>query len=170
MASPLLEYANAYLKVVSEASVSRVSGRLTVVSGDTYLVKCYLKRIQYSGVTSGSRKVPLESQLEGRMMPGAAGDQFFYRGYALQKSVIDEGVTNWLDDADIGALTFTNITQQEQFLLPGEQVAFRFGNDPVLTGLIERSSGQFGGSGIDEILYPALGGVELQIKGGEIQN
>lgn len=170
MASPLLEYANSYLRVQSEGGVSTVNGRLVVTPGPVYLVKCYIKRIQYSGVTSGSRKLPLESQLEGRMLPGAAGDQFFYRGYALQKAVIDEGVTDWLNDSDIALLSFSNVTQQESFILPGEEVNFRFGNDPILKGVIERSSGQFGGKGIDQILYPALGGVEIQIKGGEVQN
>lgn len=170
MASPLLEYANAYVRVASEGTVTRVNGRLTAAAGPVYLVKCYIKRVQYSGVTSGSRKLPLESQLEGRMLPGAAGDQFYYRGYALQKVTIDEDEVDWLNDGDIASLTFSDVTQQESFLLPGEEVNFRFGNDPVLKGVIERSSGQFGGKGIDQILYPALGGVELQIKGGEIQN
>lgn len=170
MASPLLEYANSFLRVVSEGGVTRVNGRLTATPGPIYVVKCYIKRIQYSGVTSGSRKLPLESQLEGRMLPGAAGDQFYYRGYALQKVAIDEDITDWLDDADLAILSFSDVTEQEEYLLPGEEVNFRFGNDPVLKGIIERSSGQFGGKGIDQILYPALGGVEIQIKGGEIQN
>lgn len=170
MASPLLEYANSYLRVVSEGGVQRVNGRMTVTPGPVYIVKCYIKRIQYTGVTSGSRKLPLESQLEGRMLPGAAGDQFFYRGYALQRAAIDESLVNWLDDSDLAGVSFGNVTQQESFLLPGEEVDFRFGDDPVMKGTIERSSGQFGGEGIDQILYPALGGVEIQIKGANVQN
>ena len=35
---------------------------------------------------------------------------------------------------------------------------------------IQRSGGQYGGLGIDEIIYKEIGGVELQITGGELQN
>ena len=35
---------------------------------------------------------------------------------------------------------------------------------------IQRSSGQYGGQGIDQIIYKEIGGVEIQITGGEVQN
>jgi hypothetical protein len=35
---------------------------------------------------------------------------------------------------------------------------------------IQRSSGVFGGTGIDEIVYREIGGVQIQITGGELQN
>ena len=38
------------------------------------------------------------------------------------------------------------------------------------TARIQRSSGVFGGQGIDEIVYKEIGGVEIQITGGEVQN
>ena len=71
------------------------------------------------------------------------------------------GNGNWL--GDLSGLTFTDITAQESFLLPGTEVEFKFGNDPDMFATVQRSSGQFGGDGIDEILYPALGGVEIQL-------
>lgn len=166
MASPLLEYWNGRIKATSQGTVSVVNGRPVESGGIVYVVKCYIKRIQYSGVTSGSKPLPLASQLEGRMLPGASGDQFYYRGYALQKAVLGGG--NWL--GDLSGLTFSNITSQEQFLLPGDEVDFKFGNDPTMKATIQRSSGQFGGDGIDEILYPALGGVEIQLTGSEVLN
>lgn len=166
MASPLLEYWNGRVKVTSQGSVSIVDGRPVSSGGTEYIVKCYVKRIQYTGVTSGSKPVPLASQLEGRMLPGGSGDKFYYRGYALQKAAL--GGENWL--GDLSALSFTTVTSQEQFLLPGVEIDFKFGNDPVMKAKIERSSGQFGGEGIDEILYPALGGVEIQITASDLQN
>lgn len=166
MASPLLEYWNGRVKVTGQGTISIVDGRFVESAATTYVVKLYIKRIQYTGVTSGSKKLPLESQLEGRMLPGGKGDQYYYRGYALQKAEL--GAENWL--GDLSGLTFTNVTAQESFLLPGEEVDFKFGDDPVMKAKIERSSGQFGGVGIDEILYPALGGVEIQITGSELQN
>ena len=45
----------------------------------------------------------------------------------------------------------------------------KLGNDPTMVATVERSSGVFGGLGVDEILYPSLGGVEIQIKGAEVQ-
>ena len=167
MASPLLAYANSLVRTSVQGAVTMVDGRPTAAVGSIYVIRCYIQRQQYSGVTSGSKKLPLESQLEGRMLPGASGDQFYYRGYALQKAVVSGGV-DWL--GNISSLTFTQVTAQETFLLPGKEIDLKFGNDAVLKGVIQRSSGKFGGKGIDEILYPALGGVEIQIIGSEVQN
>lgn len=168
MASPLLPYANTRLRIATTGAVTIVNGRPTQGSGTIYLIRAFLKRTQYSGVSSGSRKVPLPAELGGQMMPGAAGDQFYYRGFALQKAVIVSGFA-W-ETNNLKSLSFTDITAQEDFLLPGTQVEMKFGNDPTMTGFIERSSGVFGGVGIDEILYPNIGGVEIQVKGGEVQN
>lgn len=167
MASPLLEYANSLVRAETQGAVSMVNGRPTVAPGSIYVVRCYITRQQYSGVTSGSKRLPLESQLEGRMLPGASGDQFYYRGYALQKLLLPEGV-DWLDD--LSAYSFSDVTAQEAFLLPGKEVEFKFGNDAAMKATVQRSSGKYGGSGIDEILYPALGGVEIQLTGAEVQN
>jgi hypothetical protein len=38
------------------------------------------------------------------------------------------------------------------------------------TAKIQRSSGVFGGQGIDEIIYKEIAGVELQLTGTELQN
>jgi hypothetical protein len=38
------------------------------------------------------------------------------------------------------------------------------------TARIQRSSGVFGGQGIDSIIYQQISGVEIQITGGEVQN
>lgn len=167
MASPLLEYANTLIRVFSQGTVSFNAGRPALASRTEYVVKCYLKRAQYSGVTSGSKKLPLESQLEGRMLPGASGDQFYYRGYALQKAVVPVG-TDWR--GDLSSVTFIDIVTQESILLPGTEVDIKFGDDPQMKGAIQRSSGVFGGQGIDEIIYAGIGGVEIQITGSEIQN
>lgn len=167
MASPLLEYANALIKARTQGSVTIINGRPTNSATINYVIKAYIQRQQYSGVTSGSKRLPLESQLEGRMLPGASGDQFYYRGYVLQKAVLPDG-TNWL--GDISALSFSDITGQEGFLLPGKTVDLKFGNDPTLKANIQRSSGIYGGLGIDEIIYPAIGGVEIQLTAADLQN
>ena len=169
MTSPLLPYANARILVPNDGAVSQVNGRWVQAAGDSYLVKCFLKRAQYSGVSSGSKMVPIASQLNGEMLPGASGDQFYYRGYALEWVEVP---STWdLETSDESALVWTKSTEQYSWLATGVEVQFRLGNDPIMpTAKIQRSSGVFGGQGIDEILYQEIGGVELQLTGTELQN
>lgn len=168
MASPLLPYANARVLTTAEGTVSVVNGRLTPAASQTYLVLCFMKRIQYSGVSSGSKKVPLESQLEGRMMPGASGDSFYYRGYALQYAPVAADYDP--ETGDESLIPWSQVTDSLPFLYTGLEVQFYFGDEKPMLGRIERSTGIFGGQGIDEIVYKEIGGVQLQITGGELQN
>ena len=169
MASPLLSYANSRILVPSQGAVSLVNGRWTEAAGNSYLVKCFLKRAQYSGVSSGSKLVPIPSQLNGEMLPGASGDQYYYRGYALEWVEVP---STWdLETSDESALVFQQVTTQYAWLATGVECQFRFGQDPIMpTAKIQRSSGIFGGQGIDEIIYKEIGGVELQLTGTELQN
>lgn len=168
MASPLLPYANSFVLVTGEGVVSVVDGRIEAVPGVRYLVKAFMSRAQYTGVSSGSKKIPLESQLDGRMMPGASGDQFYYRGYALQYATVPD--TFNLESSSTNGLSYSTVNEQYSWLKPGISVQFKFGNDPILFGQIERSSGVYGGLGIDKIIYKEVVGVQLQITGGELQN
>lgn len=167
--SPLLPYQNGRLLVPGQGAVSVVNGRMVEAEGDSYLVRLFIKRAQYGGVSSGSKKLPLESQLDGKMMPGASGDQFYYRGYALDYTTVPVGYD--LEAGDETGFTWTQVTTQYSWLTTGTECLFRFGQDPIMpTARIQRSSGIFGGEGIDEIIYKEIGGVEIQITGGEIQN
>lgn len=169
MASPLLSYENGRLLVPDEGTVTQVDGRWVTAGVNKYLVKLFVKRAQYTGVSSGSKKLPLESQLDGEMMPGASGDQFYYRGYALEYVQV---AANWdLETSDESALVWLPVTTQFSWLSTGQECQFRFGQDPIMPAAkIQRSSGIFGGQGIDEIIYKEIGGVQIQITGGEVQN
>lgn len=169
MASPLAAYINSRLLVPSQGAVSLVDGRWVEAAGDSYLVKMFIKRAQYSGVSSGSKMIPIPSQLDGEMMPGASGDQFYYRGYALEWTTVP---SSWdLETSDETGLVFQQVTTQYSWLATGTECVFRFGQDPIMPAAkIQRSSGQYGGQGIDQIIYKELGGVELQLTGGELQN
>ena len=166
--SPLLPYANSRLLLVEEGPVTQVNGRWVTGTGQAYLVKCFIKRAQYSGVSSGSKKLPLASQLDGEMMPGASGDQFYYRGYALEFAQVAE---TWdLENDDETGLTWNQVLTQYDWIRSGRKCQFRFGEDPIMPdSTIERSSGVFGGEGIDEIVYKEIGGMQIQITGGELQ-
>ena len=167
--SPLKPYANARVLVPNQGAVSLVNGRWVEAAGDSYLVKCFLKRQQYSGVSSGSKLIPIPSQLDGEMMPGASGDSFFYRGYALEWVEVPSA---WdLETSDESALVWSQVTTQYTWLATGTECQLRLGQDPIMpTAKIQRSSGVFGGEGIDQILYREIGGVELQLTSGELQN
>ena len=169
MASPLAPYINGRLLVPFQGEVSIVDGRWTETAGNSYLVKLFIKRSQYSGVSSGSRPLPLASQLDGEMMPGASGDGFYYRGYALEYVEVPN---TWdLESSDETGLVFQQVLTQYTWLATGTECKFRFGQDPIMEAAkIQRSSGIFGGEGIDEIIYKEIGGVQIQITGGELQN
>lgn len=169
MASPLLPYANSRILVPNQGTVSLVNGRWTEAAGNSYLVKCFLKRQQYSGVSSGSKLIPIPSQLDGEMMPGASGDSFFYRGYALEWVEVPN---TWdLEVSDESVLVWAQVSTQYSWLATGTECQFRLGQDPIMPAAkIQRSSGVFGGQGIDSIIYSEIGGVELQLTGGELQN
>ena len=167
--SPLLPYQNGRLLVAGQGSVTNVGGRWVESGGGFYLVRLFINRQQYNGVSSGSKLVPIPSQLDGEMMPGASGDQFYYRGYALDFTTVPEG---WdLTSSSEDGLSFTQVTTQYDWLATGTECSFRFGQDPIMSAAkIQRSSGQYGGIGIDSIIYKEIGGVEIQLTGGELQN
>jgi hypothetical protein len=169
MASPLLQYENSRLLVPDEGVVTQVNGRWVTSNPHSYLVKMFIKRQQYTGTSSGSTKVPLASQLNGEMLPGASGDQFYYRGYALEYAQV---ASNWdLETSDEAALVWAQVTTQFSWLVPDAECEFRFGQDPIMPAArIQRSSGVFGGQGIDSIIYDQIGGVQIQITGGELQS
>ena len=101
--------------------------------------------------------------------PGGSGDQFYYRGYALQWVEVPN---SWdLEVSDESGLAWNLVTGQTTWLATGTEGQFRFGNDPIMDAAkIQRSSGRYGGQGIDEIIYKEIGGVEIQITGTELQN
>ncbi len=167
MASPLLAYANSRVRVnIADVVVRDANGRLTVNDTSYYLVVCYLKRTQYSGVTSGSRKIPLASELFGEMLPGASADEFYYRGYALQYVAIaaDDDWTSM----DLVQSSMTDISTNQSYFQPMKEVDLFFGAEEM-RATIQRCTGVFGGEGIDKIIYPSIG-LQLQLTAAEILN
>ncbi len=167
MASPLLPYANSAIVIASTGAVSTVDGRITAVAGNRYLIKAFLKRQQSTGTESGGTKTPLRGQA-GNILPGASGEYFLYRGYALQYATIPS--TFVLGTTSESNLQYTKIQEQFAWMLPGQNGQLRFGDDRILNAQIQRSSGVFGGVGIDDIIYNEIGGVEIQVTGGELEN
>ena len=65
-------------------------------------------------------------------------------------------------------LQYSRVQEQFSWMLPGQNGQLRFGDDRILNAQIQRSSGVFGGVGIDDIIYNEIGGVEIQVTGAEI--
>lgn len=167
MTSPLLPYANSAILIESEGSIAVTDGRIAAAAGTRYLIKAFLKREQSSGTETGGTKTPLRAQA-GNVLPGGSGEFFLYRGYALQYAIVP--ATFVLGTSSESSLVYTTIQQQYKWMLPGQKASLRFGKDRILNAQIERSSGTYGGIGIDSIIYSEIGGVEIQVTGGELQN
>lgn len=165
MASPLLPYANALVRVQSAGAVTNVNGRFVSAAGPVYLYRCFLKRQQYPNVGTGGKKEPVAGVNYNNLLPGVSGESFLYRGYYLQKATVAD-TFDW--QGDLGSVTWSDVASSESALKPGTDVLFKLGYTPVMSARVERSSGVFGGSGIDAILYAELGGVQLQLTGAEL--
>ena len=167
MSSPLLPYANSAIVIASTGAVGTVDGRITATAGNRYLIKAFLKREQSTGTETGGTKTPLRGQA-GNILPGASGEYFLYRGYALQYATIPS--TFVLGTTSESNLQYTKIQEQFAWMLPGQNGQLRLGDDRILNAQIQRSSGVFGGVGIDDIIYNEIGGVQIQVTGAELEN
>ena len=167
MASPLLPYANSAILIASSGIVSVTDGRISAAAGSYYLIKAFLKREQSTGTETGGTKTPLRGQV-GTVLPGASGEYFLYRGYALQYAIVPS--TFVLGTTSESNLQYNRIQEQFSWMLPGQNGQLRFGDDRILNAQMQRSSGVFGGRGIDDIIYNEIGGVQIQVTGGELEN
>ena len=167
MASPLLPYANSAILIASSGIVSVTDGRITAAAGSYYLIKAFLKREQSTGTETGGTKTPLRGQA-GTVLPGASGEYFLYRGYALQYAIVPS--TFVLGTTSESNLQYSRVQEQFSWMLPGQNGQLRFGDDRILNAQMQRSSGVFGGRGIDDIIYSEIGGVEIQVTGAELEN
>jgi hypothetical protein len=165
MTSPLLPYANSAILIRSQGAVTVANGRISSAAGPYYLIKAFLKREQSTGTETGATKVPLRAN-SGDSMPGGSGEFFLYRGYALQYAVVPS--TFILGSSSELGLVYQNISRQYNWMAPGQVGSLRFGDDRLMRAQIERSSGVYGGIGIDNIIYSEIGGVEIQVIGGEL--
>lgn len=167
MSSPLLPFANATMLIKTRSSVEVIDGRIVSAEGLFYLVKAFLKRAESKGTETGSTKIPLKTQA-GSVLPGASGDSFLYRGYALEYAVAPS--TFELGVNSDSGLKYSTIKSQYSWMLPGQMLQLKMGEERILNGLIERSTGVFGGGKIDKIIQKEIGGMAIQITGGELIN
>jgi len=178
MASPLLPYANAILIVNTAPTITMVNGRITRdnAPSNNVIVQMFMKRQQAPTTELGSKKVP-KAQNDGTILPGAGGEYYLHRGYALRyANTVNSGYPDVTFDDNITAdnlpshLVWTEITGQPSWLVPGVTGQYRLGNDPIGYYIVGGTSGTFGGIGIDETIYNEVGGVPIVLSVGEVQN
>jgi hypothetical protein len=163
MTSPLGAYANAYLLITSEGVPTITDGRVIASSGDTYLVECYMKRQESQGVNTGA------SYGKVNMMPGASGDAYLYRGYALRyaKVIIDYDLENLSTNI---AWSELKSTTKPSWLIDGLICKHKQGLEQVKHCTIERCSGKYGGNQIDELISNEIGGIPITVRSGDVIN
>ena len=168
MSSPLLPYANAYVLVESLGATTVVSGRITTSAGTKYLVQCYLTKQISTGTETGGEYRPLRAS-PGSNLPGASGDIYLYRGYALRFAQVASGyalgdtipTTGWTDLVS---------TTKPVWLKAGITVQHQQGSEPISSEcIIEDVAGRYGGAGIDQIVSISVGGIPLVIRSGNIK-
>lgn len=169
MTSPLLPYANAYLLLTQQGAPEVVDGRVVTTAGTRYLVRCYLKRQDSAGTTTGADYLPTQFA-PGQILPGASGEVYLYRGYALQYAAPQNSYNPYENRAIPAGLFWTSLaaTSLPQWLHAGADCIHLHGNETPKTGRIEVSTGGYGGSQIDEIISQYIVGVPIAVRSGEL--
>jgi hypothetical protein len=169
MSSPLLEQANAYIFLDSQDDVTLVNGRLTVASASRVVFHAFLKR-ESSGAGSS---VAIATGEGGVTLPGITGQGFRYGGYVLRYAVMagpvdpDElpAAQDWVD---ITASLAVGSTQDVAFQ-PGRRGQCLLGSSERLQPcVLESTTGDYGGTGVDELLYLEIGGIPVSVVLGEV--
>ena len=166
MSSPLLFIQNAYLLVTAQGVPLMVDGRVTTTPGVSYLIGCYLVRQQSSGITSGADYIPTLTS-PGGSLPGASGLVYYYKGYGLQYATAPSGYE--AGDTIPTGLSYTSLAAgSPEWLLPGMQATHLQGNEAPKYCTIERITGKYGNSGIDETIIQEVGGIPLLVRSGDL--
>lgn len=163
MTSPLLVYANALLLIKSEAIPEIVNGRVVTEVASRYLVQCFLKRQQSKGTDTGA------DYPGSNIMPGVSGDSYLYRGYALRYATIS---STYDLESDVLPTTWTILTSKAKplWLTDGVTCEHKQGFEQIKHCIIERSSGTYGGSNIDELISHEISGIPIIVRSGDVMN
>ena len=166
MSSPLLSRANAYLLVTAKAAPTVVGGRIVEADSESYLVRCFLNRQQSSGTTTGADYLPAQFSA-GDTLPGSSGVAYLYSGYGLQWAEAPSGYTAGDEVPD--GLDWTSLAEGvPSWLTAGISCRHMQGIEGVKYCMIERTTGKYGNSGIDEIIIKEVGGIPLLVKSGDL--
>lgn len=168
MTSPLLPYANSYLAIRSMGAPTIENGRIKQEPGNQYLVRCYLTRQDSTGTTTGADYLPTQST-PGTTLPGSSGQVYLYRGYALNwiTAPADYEPGNEPLDENMGWQRISPTTKPT-WLAEGITALHIQGLETPKQATIERCSGKYGGTAIDEIISREIAGIPIAVRSGDI--
>lgn len=160
MASPLLEFANAYLRFQLDGGVSVVDGYVTRTAGDAVIYQAFLKReLEYAfGVV---QQVTAQTT---NPLPGGDGQGIRYKGYVLRRGVVDPAD----EFPDVLPSRFTDVRGSLTEVRQGSTGQVLIGDELVEFCTVEALAGKFGGTGIDKTIYKEIGGVPISIIVGRL--
>ena len=168
MASPLLPYVNALLLVQSTGEVTVVNGRVVGAAGPSYVIEAYMVRQDSTGTTTGAEYAPTR-QRAGDVLPGASGEVYLYRGYGLRWGVVS-------NDYELGqslgvghVWVELNAASLPEWLSAGTRALHLQGtSESPKECRIERVTGKYGGSGIDQVISNEIKGVPMVLRSGDV--
>lgn len=166
MTSPLQNYANAYLVTTSKEAPAISNGRIISEDDKHYVVQCYLVRQQSTGTSTGGDYIPVQTT-PGDKMPGSSGVVYLYAGYALRYGLLP----NDYEQGDMipSNTNWTIITSElPSWLVIGQECTHLQGREPAKYCKIERISGKYGNSAIDDIIISEVGGVPIIVRSGDL--
>jgi len=166
MTSPLLPYANSYVLFEAEGIPEVSDGRIITGAGSRFLVECYLKRQESNGVETGADYLPLQSNSQD-FLPGSSGQVYLYRGYALRYIEVSEDYEAGVSNAPANGWVNLSANNLPIWLTPGANCIHIQGNETAKNSSVERSTGKYGGSGIDSIISSYIVGIPLIIRSGD---
>ena len=169
MTSPLLPYANGYLLLESTGAPTVSDGRITATVEGRFLVHCYLTRQDSAGTTTGANYVPTKDT-PGSVLPGSSGDVYLYRGYALRYAEVDEEYE--LGDVLPTANSWVSLlsTTKPDWLSAGVSGQHLQGGEQPKYTVIERATGKYGGTNIDQTVSVNIGGIPITVRSGDLLN
>jgi len=167
MTSPLQKYANSYLLIAERAAPVITNGRVISAPGNDYLVECYLVRKQSTSTTTGADYIPTQTS-PGDELPGSSGIIYLYAGYALRYTTKPIGYEAGDEVPD--NLTWISLTGSNtpDWLIIGTECTHIQGKEPPKYSKIERITGRYGNSSIDEIINKEIGGIPIITRSGDL--
>ena len=167
MTSPLLKYINAYLLAQVQDAPELSNGRIITNIANTYLIRAYMTRQQSTGTTTGADYIPGQTGISNNL-PGTSGMVYLYAGYAI--SYVNTSSNYDLEVNNISALDWIELSSKTKpsWLTIGLKVTHRQGNEPLKYSTVERISGRYGNTGIDEIINQEIGGIPIILRSGEL--
>jgi len=166
MTSPLGRYANAYL-ITSSREVPVISnGRIISDEGQRYVIECYLVRQQSNSTTTGGDYIPTRTS-PGDKLPGSSGVVYLYAGYALRYGELP---SDYISGEQLPtSITWVEITSNApEWMVIGQECIHMQGKEVTKYCKIERCSGRYGNSAIDEIIIKEVGGIPIVVRSGDL--